>query len=197
MEWLKKILETVEGADALYDDITKGVGKSFVAKADFNAKNTELKEAKRELEDLQGQVDGGDDWKKKHDALKTQYDTDTEKLRNDLVKSKQDFLLDVAIRDSGVRTDGKVIKAFKALLDMEKIKVTDDGKLEGFEEQVTELKKSDLNLFATQKQKVGDPPTPGAGDPPPESYGTRIARGVKDQQKIYDTAFRKTVGLDR
>ena len=46
---LAKILGTIENADALIKQIESEVGKEFVPRADFNAKNTELKT-------LQGQI---------------------------------------------------------------------------------------------------------------------------------------------
>lgn len=57
LEWLKNIL-----GDAYTEEIDKAVsaeiGKAFVAKADFDAKNTELKAAKAQLADAGATIEG-------------------------------------------------------------------------------------------------------------------------------------------
>lgn len=57
LEWLKGIL-----GDAYTEEIDKAVaaeiGKAFVAKADFDAKNTELKAAKAQLADAGATIEG-------------------------------------------------------------------------------------------------------------------------------------------
>lgn len=49
---LAKILANVEGKDELIKQIEAEVGREYVPRTDFNAKNNELKEAQRQLGDM-------------------------------------------------------------------------------------------------------------------------------------------------
>lgn len=161
LEWLTKILGTVEGADALSDQIEKAIGKDFVSRKDFNEKLGELKETKSKIEGLEKTIaDSGDAVKKLAD-LQAKYDTDIKTANAAAEKIKYDYAVDGEIAKAGANS----VKAFKAMLDMEKVKVT-DGKVEGLEDQVKELKKNSPWLFANQNQsprRQGYQPQP-AGD---------------------------------
>ncbi len=75
-------------------------------------------------------------------ALQTKYDTDTGNLNKQLSKVQFDSALDVALAGSGAKNT----KALRALLDMDKI-TFEDGKLNGFSEQLETVKSENGYLF--------------------------------------------------
>jgi len=177
MDWLKELLATVDGADALLDKITSGIGKNFVAKSDFNAKNDELKTAKALVTELQGKVESIGADEKKYAELKAQYDNDTTTLKNQLSQVKNDFTLDSELGKSGAKN----LKALKALLDMSKVSFGEDGTVEGLKDQIDGLKKSETWLFNVQKTREGKEPPIGDGGEPETNLGAQIA---KEQQSV-------------
>lgn len=139
LEWLKTIL-----GDAYTEEIDKKVseeiGKNFVARADFNTKNEELKTATGTIKSLQDAAKAyeGVDVKglqQKITDLQGKYDTDLAALR-------RDNAIDLALAGSHARN----AKAARALLDLEKV-TYQDGKLSGLEEQMTALRKDNPWLF--------------------------------------------------
>ena len=95
----------------------------------------------------------------------------SEKYAADLAAIRLDAALDTAI----ARERGRSAKAIKALVDTSKLKLTDDGSIEGLDLEA--LKKSDPYLFEqVQTTNVGTGGTPsgaqGGGSPaePPEEY---------------------------
>lgn len=109
--------------------------------AKLNSKDTEintLKGEKTTLETDLAKFNGID-----IEALK-QSSGDWETKYNNLMFEKE---LDVAI----AKSNAKNAKALKALLDMEKIKL-EDGKLTGFDDQLTSLKESESYLFSDEQK---------------------------------------------
>jgi hypothetical protein len=174
MDWLKELLESVEGASALYDKISGGIGKQFVSRSDFNSKNEELKTNKSLVSELQGKVESIGADEKKYADLKAKYDTDTETLRNENKQIKTNFAIDGELSKSGAKN----MKALKALLDMGKVTVGDDGKVDGLKDQLDSLRKSDSYLFEVTKQRFGTDPSKNDPDSDPAeiNLGEQIAK---------------------
>lgn len=173
MEWLTRILSTVEGADKLAEQIQKEIGKNFVAKSDFNAKNDEIKTLATEIEGLKTTVKSSGEATAKLAELQAKYDKDTGDLKGQIKQVKDDFAIDAEIAKTGARNG----KAVRALLDFSKVTVGDDGKIDGLEDQIQALKTSDAYLFGgTGRQgtppKVGDP-APKDGE---QNLGEQIAK---------------------
>lgn len=142
LEWLKTIL-----GDSYTEDIDKQIsaeiGKGFVARADFNAKNEELKTANgtiATLQDAAKQYDGVD-----VDGLKQELANAKTDYENKLKALRRDSAIDLALVNSKARSG----KAVRALLDLDKVGFDDQGNLTGLDDQLTALKKTDAWLFDT------------------------------------------------
>lgn len=78
MEWLKEILKDLEGAEVLEKKIAGGIGKNFVSKDDFNTLNTTKKKLEGDIVSLKADLENGDDFKGKFEALEKQVKADKE-----------------------------------------------------------------------------------------------------------------------
>ena len=112
LEWLKTIL-----GDHYTEDIDKQIsaeiGKGFVARADFNSKNDELKTANDTIKGLQEaakKFDGQD-----VEGLKTQLSTLQTKYDTDIAAVRKASAIDIALANSKAKNG----KAARALLDLD------------------------------------------------------------------------------
>ena len=147
-DWLKTLL-----GDAYTEDIDKQIsaeiGKGFVARADFNSKNDELKTANdtiKGLKEAAKKFDGQD-----VEGLKTQLSTLQTKYAIDLEAVRKASAIDIALANSKAKNG----KAARALLDLDAVKL-DGNKLLGFDDQLETLKKSDPWLFEADTTKQDD-----------------------------------------
>lgn len=159
-EQAKKVLESLDG--------------NFVTKTRFNEINEENKTLKQSVADRDKQLEdlkksGGDnaELKKQIEALQQQNSEQKKAHEAELSRLKLDNAIDSALAAAGAKN----AKAVKALLDVSKVKLGDDGKLTGWEEQLAAVRKSDSYLFAEQtKQPVFKSFQPGAaGDIKPRT----------------------------
>ena len=119
LEWLKEILGD-SYTEEIDSKVSAEIGKGFVSRADFNAKNDEVKNLQVQLQTAQDGLkafDGVD-----VDGLKGQI----AQLQTDMAAQADSFrfdaLLDGAIRDVNARN----VKAVRALLDMDALKSSKD-----------------------------------------------------------------------
>ncbi|MCQ4935023.1 phage scaffolding protein [Anaerotignum propionicum] len=120
--------------------------KGYVDKETHTTKLTELQTANTTITTLQGAIkkfDGVDVEQLKKDASdwETKYNTDVANI-------KRDSAIDMAI----MQAKGRNPKAIKALLDSNKIKLKEDGTLEGLD--LEGLKKSDGYLFDVEETQT-------------------------------------------
>lgn len=110
----------------------------------------------KQLREAVKKFDGKDPEKLSADlaALQKKYDADTAKLR-------LDNALDVAI----IGAKGRSTKAVKAFLDYGKMKLKDDGTIDGLDLEA--LKKSEPYLFEAVKTDIIGGGDPGGGNEPP------------------------------
>ena len=157
LDWLKTIL-----GDAYSDDVDKKIsdeiGKNFVARADFNTLNTEkkaladtLKDRDRQLETLKGST--GD-----VEALKQQIATlqaDNAKAAKDHDAEIKRLKIDTAVELALSAAKAKNAKAVKALLDLEKAELDENGSVKGLAEQIKKLTEAPDSgfLFETGDKK--------------------------------------------
>lgn len=123
-------------------NLTEG---GYVGKDKFDAKAAEVKTATDSLAALQETVkkfEGVD-----VDALKKAAADAQKKAEADLAAVRRDSAVDLLLVQSGARN----VKAARALLDLTKAKVKEDGTLEGVD--VEGLKKSDPYLFTIEQKK--------------------------------------------
>jgi hypothetical protein len=195
LEWLSKILEKIEGADALQEDIEKGIGKSFVARSDFNTKSEELKALATKVEGLEKTIKDSGDAAQKLSELQAKYDTDTAALKAESAKVKLSFLVDAELAKAGARN----AKAVKGLLDLEAVKLADDGSVEGLKDQLEAIKanKDTSFLFTTSTPpRTGTPPATGdpKPEPKPDSLGASIAKEISAQGGQSNSTLAKLFG---
>lgn len=135
-EQAKKVMDSLDG--------------NFVTKARFNEVNEENKTLKqsvadrdKQLEDLKKSSGDNAELKKQIEALQQQ-NADQKKAHDaEMAQLKLDNAIDAALTAAGAKN----AKAVKALLDTSKVKLGEDGKLTGWDEQLTAVQKSDSYLF--------------------------------------------------
>ena len=148
LDWLKTIL-----GDAYTEDIgakvSAEIGKSFVARADFNA----TKERDKQLETLQASTGDVAALKETITTLQTQ---NAKQAKQHAAAIKQ-LKLDSAIEAALVGAKAKNVKAVKALLELDKAELAEDGTVRGLAEQLKSLVESPDTgfLFDTDSKKPG------------------------------------------
>lgn len=121
----------------------------YVDKEKFDRRDEDAKTAEKNLKTLQETVkkfDGVD-----IDKLKTAAEDAQKKFDADLAIARRDNAVDLLLVQSGARN----VKAARALLDLSKVTLKDDGSLSGID--IEGLKKSDAYLFTVEtKTNIGD-----------------------------------------
>ena len=150
----RKFLEDLglekEDIDSIMAENGKDVEK---AKADYEDVKDQLETANATITDLKkNNVDN-----EKLQNKVTEYETEIAKLKDEAAKKDFNYRLEDALKGS----KAKNLKALKALLDMDKVKLEGD-KFTGLEEQLTALKESDAYLFDAEEQQ---PPQLGGFKP--------------------------------
>lgn len=164
----RKFLEDLglekEDIDSIMAENGKDVEK---AKADYEDVKAQLETANATITDLKkNNVDN-----EKLQNKVTEYETEIAKLKDEAAKKEFNYRLEDALKGS----KAKNLKALKALLDMDKVKLEGD-KFTGLEEQLTALKESDAYLFDTEEQQ---PPQLG-GFKPTNTGGA--SKGITKEQ---------------
>lgn len=135
--------------------VMAGLDGDFVTKTRFNEVNEENKTLKQSVSDRDKQLN---DLKKSsgdNAELKAQIEElqkkNTEQAKAhaaEMAQLKLDNAVDTALTAAGAKNS----KAVKALLDMSKVKLGEDGKLSGWDEQISAVQKSDSYLFEAKQQ---------------------------------------------
>ena len=167
--------------------------EDYVQKSKYNEVSEENKTLKKSVSDRDKQLE---DLKKSSgdNATLQQQISDLQKQNADQQKAHDEELarlkLDNAVEIALSGAKAKNGKAVKAMLDLSKVKLGEDGKLSGFEEQIEALKKSDGYMFdiqeQTQQKFTGF--QPGASSTVPNStisgYETRLADARKNNNQL-------------
>lgn len=157
LEWLKTIL-----GDAYTEEIDKKVseeiGKSFVARADFNTLNTEkkaladtVKDRDKQLETLKASTGGIEALKTQIATLQTENATAAQAHEDEIKRLKIDTAVELALSAA----KAKNVKAVKALLDLDKAELAEDGTVKGLADQIKKLAAAPDSgfMFEAAKQK--------------------------------------------
>ena len=136
-------------------ELADKLAAEYVAKAQHEEQTRELKAARDTLKERDKQLEelkaaGGDnaELKQQIEALQQQ-NADQEKAHKaEMARLKLDNAVETALTAAGARNN----RAVKALLDMSQVKLGEDGKLSGWDEQLAALQKSDSYLFAAGQQ---------------------------------------------
>lgn len=117
-----------------------------------------LQERDKQLEELKKNSGDNIELKKQIEKLQADNKVMEENHHKELNNIKLNGAIDIALTNAKVKN----LKAVRALLNQENIKLKDDGSIEGIKEQIEELKKSDAYLFENEKQQVPKGFIPGS-----------------------------------
>lgn len=152
-EQIKKIMD-LNGAD-----IEKAKGESSDLQAENEALKSQMSERDKDLKKLRSQVKDNEDLTAQFNDLKKKYDKDTAGLTQKLAANRLNSAIDQSLSKAKVRNN----KAIRGLLNMDKIKLDDDGNLTGLDDQIKSLHKSDAYLFDDGAKQNYNPEN---GNPP-------------------------------
>lgn len=145
--------------NAYTDDIavrlTAEIEKEYKPAADFEALSGQLADRDRQLEEL-GKLKP-EELKAEIERLQGENKTAAEKYAAELAAVK----LNGAIENRLMKEGAVNIKAVRALLDNEKIRLSEDGSLTGLDEQLKALRENEKWAFAQPAKEV-----PGSGGNP-------------------------------
>ena len=120
---------------------------------------SQITERDKDLKDLRKNAGDNEELTKKYSELEGKYKADTQQLTKQLSETKLHAALDGALTAAKVRNP----RALQGFLDMTKIKLTDDGKLDGLDDQLTAIRKDNAYLFEGDPKPHYDPA--GGGNP--------------------------------
>lgn len=131
---------------------------------------TKLRDSAKDNETLQKQLDD----------LQGKFDQSKQDSENTIKTLKLNNAVDLSIAKSHARN----AKAVKALIDMDKVKMTDDG-LSGLDDQISSLQESDSYLFEEQHNDTSNSthkgnPSGGNGEGTDDRAAFKAALGLKD-----------------
>ena len=163
LEWLKELIG--EGyTKEMEKKISEKIEESFGSRADFNAVNGAKKTLEEQMKDRDKDIaalkkSAGDNAEltQKYAILQEKYKADTESLNKAIMDNKKNNAVDMAI----LQAKGRNPKAIKALLDMDKIQIKEDGSLEGLD--LESIRKSDSYLFDVETTKTEGTGIPKSG----------------------------------
>lgn len=139
---------------------------------------SQIAERDKDLKTLKKQAGDNEELRDHYQELQSKYKLDTESLTKELQQTKLNGAVDSALGKAKVRNT----KAAKALLNMDEVKLNEKGELEGLDDQISSLQKSDGYLF-DQGSKEPYNPQGGGGktDPDPVSTMTEVFKGETDK----------------
>lgn len=109
---------------------------------------TSVSDRDKQLETLKASAGDNEELKKQIETMKQQNAEQEKAHKAELSQLKLDNAIETALTAAGAKNP----KAVKALLDISKVKLGDDGKLSGWDEQLQAVQKSDGYLFNTKQQ---------------------------------------------
>ncbi len=139
---------------------------------DLNGKVTTLTNDLKTAQDVAKKFEGIDI----ENVKKTEYERGKKEVSDEFTKYKYDRTVDDALSKAGAKNT----KALRALLDMEKVKLSKDGQLEGLSEQIDSIRKDNDYLFEADDGKpsfAGG--TNGNGNATEADATLRAAMGLK------------------
>ena len=146
-------------------DINAIKGKLTNAEETIQTLQTTIGERDTDIQALKETAGNSGELNTKLAELQSKYDADTQKLNDQIQQSKVNSALELALVSNKARNT----KAVKALIDLEKIELNEDGTINGLDEQLTALKTDNAFLFDGEQQSkdhvppIGAPATGGNG----------------------------------
>lgn len=150
-ELFENVKEKLDGKELIVND------GSYIPRERLNDKNDEIDKLEEQIKQRDTQIDQlkndtqiTDELKDKIEELQDQNKENTKQLKQELEQQKMDSAVELAL----TKAKAKNPKAVKALLDLEKIKLTDD-EIVGLDEQLNNLKENEDYLFEIGKGNGG------------------------------------------
>ncbi len=168
-----------------FEDISDG---AYIPKDRFNQVNTEAKDYKKQVAERDTQISKLKDEFKDTAGLKVkveQLEKDNKAKDDDYQTKLKQVQFDNALEQSLKGTNTKNVKALKALLDIEKVKL-DGETLIGLNEQIEAIKKSNDYLFEKTVKGTGAFNTGGAGkenEPGKVNFAENLGKAKAEQLK--------------
>ena len=161
-------------------DINAVKGKLTNAEETIQTLQATIGERDTDIQTLKETAGNSEELNTKLADLQSKYDADTQNLNSQIQQSKVNSALEMALLSNKARNS----KAVKALIDMDKIELAEDGTINGLDEQLEALKTENDFLFESEEQpktpKIvsGGNPTGAQGQTEPGSLAEAIAMRV-------------------
>lgn len=139
----------------------------------------QLAERDNDIKELQSQTGNSEELKVKLTDLETKYQQDKESFEATIAKTKTDHAVEMALKDNGAKS----IKAARALLDFDKIELTDDG-IKGLDDQLEAIKTDNDFLFTSTENQEPTAPKIMTGGNPNGQAGTQLTEEEKIKEAL-------------
>lgn len=163
-EFLKQLgIEDKAVVDKIMEENGKDINSEKAKFGDYETLKTQLSDANKKIEEF-GKLDF-EGLKAKADEYKTNFEKAQEESKKQLEALRYEHALEGALTSAKARN----VKAVKALLEADKIKLNKDGSFSGLSEQLDALKKDNGYLFEEEKPTEPKPSFlggTGGGNPP-------------------------------
>lgn len=126
--------------------------------AEMSGLQKTVKERDKQLEELKKASGDNAELRSQIEALQQQNAEQQKAHKAEMAQLRLDNAIDNALAAAGAKN----LKAVRALLDLDKLQLGEDGKLQGWPEQLEALQKSDGYLFAAAQQPAFRGFQPGA-----------------------------------
>lgn len=151
---LNEILDGIENKDKLIEKINSEVGKAFVPRSEFNAKNEELKQTAKALEERDRKIEE----LSTSEIDKSELAQTIEKLKNDNKANVEKFneqMKEIRIATAIEREISSIVNPdavdlIPKLINKESLILNDDGTVLGLKEQIEGLKEQRKSLFKSE-----------------------------------------------
>lgn len=161
MEWLQKILNNAvyeeDGkldVDATMKKINDEAFKHVVPKVQYNSKVEELKTANDTIDNLKKNNAGNENLQKEVEK----YKDDIEALKESHKKEVDGIRVSAAITKALSEAKAKYPELMESKFDKDKLKITEDGKVEGVSEQLKEIREAYKDMFDEKPAVSGKNP---------------------------------------
>ena len=185
---MKEILTQLFGeavTDENFAKFKEGLGKRFVAKADYNAKLKEIEGLNGQIaqrdEQLKSLEDNAGSNKELQDQIK-QLQEDNKAAEKAFQKQLAEVKLNAAIDNALMKANALDAELVKVKLDRDRIKFTEDGSVDGLSDQLDDVKRDFGFLFKSENavRIDGVKPADGSG-----SAGKAVVTKEEYQKMTY------------
>lgn len=153
----KEELKNLGLTDEQIEKVIEDYGKNYVTKSQFNEKNEEAKQLKSEVTTLKSDFEKLTATNEKNEELVKQIESmqkESNKREKEYEKTLHTQRVNSALDLALVTAKAKNTKAVKALLDLDKAELNEDGTIKGLDEQLKAVAESDPYLFESQAANV-------------------------------------------